>query len=136
MVPTRRRADAARNDDLLLDAALEILREKGPDRIAALDLARLAKLTTGAVYARYENNEEILVGLWQHRISGPMRTFFEAALPAISPGPGRDEAQAIMAKTISNPHGPLRPGVMLLIASARIPELQEMIIPEIQGWLR
>ena len=136
MVPTRRRADAARNDDLLLDAALEILREKGPDRIAALDLARLAKLTTGAVYARYENNEEILVGLWQHRISGQMRTFFEAALPAISPGPGRDEAQAIMAKTISNPHGPLRPGVMLLIASARIPELQEMIIPEIQGWLR
>ena len=67
MNQSRRRADAARNDDLLLDAALELLREKGPDRIAALDLARLAKLTTGAVYARYENNEEILVGLWQHR---------------------------------------------------------------------
>lgn len=136
MVQTRRRADAARNDDLLLDAALELLREKGPDRIAALDLARLAKLTTGAVYARYENNEEILVGLWQHRISGPMRAFFEASLPAIDPGPRRAEAQAIMAKTISNPHGPLRPGIALLIASSRIPELQEIIVPEIQGWLR
>ena len=136
MVQTRRRADAARNDDLLLDAALELLREKGPDRIAALDLARLAKLTTGAVYARYENNEEILVGLWQHRISGPMRAFFEASLPAMNPGPRRAEAQAIMAKTISNPHGPLRPGIALLIASSRIPELQEIIVPEIQGWLR
>jgi AcrR family transcriptional regulator len=136
MVQSRRRADAARNDDLLLDAALELLREKGPDRIAALDLARLAGLTTGAVYARYENNEEILVGLWQHRISGPMRTFFEASLPAISPGPHRAEAQAIMAKTISNPHGPLRPGIALLIASSRIPELQEIIVPEVQGWLR
>jgi len=135
MNQTRRRADAARNDDLLLDAALELLREKGPDRIAALDLARLAKLTTGAVYARYENNEEILVGLWQHRISGPMRAFFEASLPAITPGPNRAEAQAIMARTISNPHGPLRPGVSLLIASARIPELHEIIVPEIQGWL-
>ena len=131
----RRRADAARNDDLLLDAALELLREKGPDRIAALDLARLAKLTTGAVYARYENNEEILVGLWQHRISGPMRAFFEASLPAITPGLHRAEAQAIMAKAISNPHGPLRPGISLLIASARIPELHEIIVPEIQGWL-
>jgi AcrR family transcriptional regulator len=135
MNQTRRRADAARNDDLLLDAALELLREKGPDRIAALDLARLAKLTTGAVYARYENNEEILVGLWQHRISGPMRSFFEAALPAMTPGLHRAEAQAIMAKTISNPHGPLRPGVSLLIASSRIPELHEIIVPEIQGWL-
>ena len=136
MNQSRRRADAARNDELLLDAALELLREKGPDRIAALDLARLAKLTTGAVYARYENNEEILVGLWQHRISGPMRAFFEASLPAISPGPNRAEAQAIIAKTISNPQGPLRPGIALLIASSRIPELQEIIIPEIQGWLR
>jgi AcrR family transcriptional regulator len=135
MNQTRRRADAARNDDLLLDAALELLREKGPDRIAALDLARLAKLTTGAVYARYENNEEILVGLWQHRISGPMRSFFEAALPAMTPGLHRAEAQAIMAKAISNPHGPLRPGVSLLIASSRIPELHEIIVPEIQGWL-
>ena len=135
MVQTRRRADAARNDDLLLDAALELLREKGPDRIAALDLARLAKLTTGAVYARYENNEEILVGLWQHRISGPMRAFFEASLPAIHPGPNRAEAQAIIAKTISNPHGPLRPGIALLIASARIPELHEIIVPEVQNWL-
>ena len=136
MVQTRRRADAARNDDLLLDAALELLREKGPDRIAALDLARLAKLTTGAVYARYENNEEILVGLWQHRISGPMRAFFEASLPAIHPGPNRAEAQAIIAKTISNPHGPLRPGIALLIASSRIPELHEIIVPEVQNWLR
>jgi len=73
----RRRADAARNDDLLLDAALKLLREKGPDRITALDLARITKLTTGAVYARYENNEEILVVLWQHRISGPMRAFLK-----------------------------------------------------------
>jgi AcrR family transcriptional regulator len=40
-----------------------------------------------------------------------------------------------MAKAISNPHGPLRPGVSLLIASARIPELHEIIVPEIQGWL-
>ena len=136
MPQTRRRADAARNDDLLLDAALELLREKGPDRIAALDLARLAKLTTGAVYARYENNEEILVGLWQHRISGPMRAFFEASLPAIHPGPNRAEAQAIIAKTISNPHGPLRPGIALLIASSRIPELHEIIVPEVQNWLR
>ena len=135
MHQSRRRADAARNDDLLLDAALELLREKGPDRIAALDLARLAKLTTGAVYARYENNEEILVGLWQHRISGPMRAFFEASLPALTPGLHRADAQAIMAKAISNPHGPLRPGVSLLIASARIPELHEIIVPEIQSWL-
>jgi len=132
----RRRADAARNDDLLLDAALKLLREKGPDRITALDLARITKLTTGAVYARYENNEEILVGLWQHRISGPMRAFFEAAFPAISPGPNRAEAEANITKMIQDPDSPLQAGISLLIAAARIPELNEIIIPQVQEWLR
>ena len=69
MKPIRRRSDALRNDELILDAALELLRQKGPDRLSTLDVSRAAGLTTGAVYARYENNEEILVGLWEQRIA-------------------------------------------------------------------
>ncbi|MEY3148374.1 MAG: Bacterial regulatory protein tetR family, partial [Actinomycetota bacterium] len=48
MKPIRRRSDALRNDELILDAALELLRQKGPDRLSTLDVSRTAGLTTGA----------------------------------------------------------------------------------------
>ena len=95
----RRRADAARNDQILWDTGLELLLEKGPDRLSALDLARSAGLTTGAVYARYENNEEILVGLWQNRIAGPLRSYIELAVKTML-APPFTEADAI--KTLAD----------------------------------
>lgn len=131
----RRRADAARNDELLLDAGVDLLREKGPDRLGALDLARSAELTTGAVYSRYENTEEILVGLWQHRLAAPMRSFIETSMKTLDPGPQRNEAQMVIARALANPAGPLSPAISLMIAAPRIPELAEVVIPDITGWL-
>ncbi len=131
----RRRSDAARNDELLLDVGVELLREKGPDRLGALELARSAELTTGAVYSRYENTEEILVGLWQHRLSGPMRAYIETSLKTLDPGPQRNEAQMIIARALANPAGPLTPGISLMIAAPRIPELAEVVIPDVNSWL-
>lgn len=131
----RRRADAARNDELILDAGVDLLREKGPDRITALDLARAAGLTTGAVYARYENNEEVLVGLWQNRVSRAMKSFFEIALGVLEPGQSRADAQAHIAMSLANPAGLLKPGISLMIAAPRIAELAEVVIPDVQSWL-
>jgi AcrR family transcriptional regulator len=131
----RRRADAARNDELLLDVGIELLREKGPDRMGALDLARAAELTTGAVYARYENTEEILVGLWQNRLSGAMRSFIDISMKTLDPGPMRNEAQMAIARALANPAGPLTPAISLMIAAPRIPELAEVVQPEIRQWL-
>jgi len=131
----RRRADAARNDELILDAGVDLLREKGPDRITALDLARAAGLTTGAVYARYENNEEILVGLWQNRVSRAMKSFFETAIGVLEPGQSRADSQAHIAMSLANPAGLLKPAISLMIAAPRVPELAEVVIPDVQAWL-
>lgn len=135
MTTPRRRADAARNDELILDAGVDLLRDKGPDRITALDLARAAGLTTGAVYARYENNEEVLVGLWQNRVSRAMKSFFEIALGVLEPGQSRADAQAHIAMSLANPAGLLKPGISLMIAAPRIAELAEVVIPDVQSWL-
>jgi AcrR family transcriptional regulator len=132
----RRRADAARNDQILWDTGLELLLEKGPDRLSALDLARSAGLTTGAVYARYENNEEILVGLWQNRIAGPLRSYLELAVKTMTAPPFTDvDAIKALADIVLDPKSPLRAGVSMLIAAPRIQELNEVIIPEIREWL-
>lgn len=129
---TRRRAEAVRNDELFLDAGLELLRERGPDRMAALELARSAGLTTGAVYARYENPAEIMVGLWQQRISTPMRMFLENSLSALIDG--SEEANATVIRALTNPSGPLRPGVSILLASPRLPQLAEVAGPDLRAW--
>ncbi|MBJ7362091.1 MAG: TetR/AcrR family transcriptional regulator, partial [Ilumatobacteraceae bacterium] len=134
MKPIRRRSDALRNDELILDAALELLRQKGPDRLSTLDVSRTAGLTTGAVYARYENNEEILVGLWEQRIAEPMRAFLQTSLGVLGSTEQRRESEASIAQTLLDPASPLRPGIGLLIASTRIPELAEIITPQIQEW--
>lgn len=133
---SRRRADAARNDELFLDTGLELLRDRGPDRLAALELARSAGLTTGAVYARYENPAEIMVGLWQHRIASPMHMFLENSLEALVDGSDRTDAGSVTARAFSNPNGPLRPGVSVLIAATRIPELAEVVRPDLVTWAR
>jgi AcrR family transcriptional regulator len=133
-VPTRRRADAARNDELFLDTGLDLLRERGPDRFAALELARTAGLTTGAVYARYENPAEILVGLWQNRIATPMEMFVANSLEALSISDRRDAAHAATSRALTNPSGPLRPGASVLIAATRVPELAEVVGPDMRRW--
>jgi|GEM_PF-1156441 len=130
---SRRRADAARNDLLLLDAGMKLLREKGPDRLSALDLARRAGLTTGAVYARYENNEEILVGLWQRRLAAPLRQFFDDALRVLVDNDDEDDP---ILRVLADPESPLLAAVSLLIAAPRITELSEVVIPDIQKMLR
>jgi len=132
----RRRADAARNDQILWDTGLELLLHKGPDRLSALDLARSAGLTTGAVYARYENNEEILVGLWQNRIAGPLRSYLELAVKTMVAPPFTDvDAIKKLVGIILDPASPLRAGVSMMIVAPRIQELNEVIIPEIREWL-
>ena len=136
MTTGRRRSDAARNDELLLDAGVDLLREKGPDRLGALELARSAELTTGAVYSRYENTEEILVGLWQQRLSGAMRSFIETSMKTLDPGTQRNEAQMVIARALANPAGPLTPAISLMIAAPRIPELAEVVIPDDTSWLQ
>ncbi|MFM7757002.1 MAG: TetR family transcriptional regulator [Actinomycetota bacterium] len=128
----RRRADAARNDELLLDAGMELLREKGPDRLSALDLARRAGLTTGAVYARYENNEEILVGLWQKRLSAPLRQYFTDAVRVLVENHDTDDP---IVTTLTDPRSPLLAGISLLIATPRITELNEVVIPDVRAIL-
>ena len=132
----RRRADAARNDAILLDAALELLCEKGPDRLSALDLARRAGLTTGAVYARYENNEEILVSLWQNRLVKPLSQFFSDSVKVLAEpeSEAANQNDPIYA-ALMEPTPPLLAAISLLIAAPRITELSEVVVPDMRAIL-
>ncbi len=63
-VPKQRSARALNNDAAIRTAAVTLVLSKGIDAISFRDVGREAGLTHGALYARFEDVEELLVDLW------------------------------------------------------------------------
>lgn len=64
MVTRRRSTRALNNDSAIRSAAIELVLRDGIDAISFRDVGRVAGLTHGALYARFEDVEELLVDLW------------------------------------------------------------------------
>jgi AcrR family transcriptional regulator len=55
----------ARTRAKLLEAARELIREKGYERTTMEDVARRAGMTSGAIYGNFKNREELFIALGQ-----------------------------------------------------------------------
>jgi AcrR family transcriptional regulator len=83
--PRAERADAARNRQLLLAAAREIIAEQGPDRLTMDGLAERAGLGKGTVFRRFGTR----AGIFQALLDDDERRFQEQVLSGPPPlGPG------------------------------------------------
>ncbi len=80
----RRSTRALINDAAIRDAAIELVLSEGIDAISFRDVGRIAGLTHGALYARFEDVEELLVDLWREVLSHRAIALFTAALEASS----------------------------------------------------
>src|SRR5437762_13516453 len=81
---TRRRRKGDKRDRTrarLIDAAAEVIGERGWDRTSLEEVARRARMTRGAIYGNFANREELLVAVGQARWKplapqhAPRRTF-------------------------------------------------------------
>jgi AcrR family transcriptional regulator len=92
---TRRRSTRALiNDAAIRDAAIELVLSEGIDAISFRDVGRIAGLTHGALYARFEDVEELLVDLWGEVLSHRAVALFQAAGVAAS-NPTKETVQAL-----------------------------------------
>lgn len=123
-VRTRRRGSLA-NDERILDAGVALVAARGIDAIGLREVAAASGLTYGALYARYENVDELLADLWERRWAPELERLAAAAVAvAARPLPGVDaiEVAALLEA------GPLRLGLFeALVAAARIPELGDVL---------
>ena len=62
------RADAARNRQLIIDAARELFAEEGID-VTLDDVARRAGVGVGTVYRRFASKEELIDGVFQQNFA-------------------------------------------------------------------
>ena len=78
----RRSSRALANDAAIREAAVKLILRSGIDAISFRDVGREAGLTHGALYARFEDVEELLVDLWTEVLSQRAIAMFEAACNA------------------------------------------------------
>ena len=71
----RRRQQAERTVEAILQAALELSRQKSFDRVSVRDICRAAGITTGAFYHHFKSKEELLV-----RGFAPLDSYMERAV--------------------------------------------------------
>jgi AcrR family transcriptional regulator len=74
----------------LLDAARDLIREKGYEQTRLEDVASRAGMTTGAIYGNFRNRDELFIALGQ--------TYWAPVKPQIKPGATFAEAMRAMAR--------------------------------------
>jgi AcrR family transcriptional regulator len=74
----------------LLEAARELIREKGYERTTLEEVASRAGMTTGAIYGNFKNRDELFIALGQ--------TYWAPVKPQIKPGATFSDAMRALAK--------------------------------------
>lgn len=78
----RRSSRALANDSAIRDATVKLILKTGIDAISFRDVGREAGLTHGALYARFEDVEELLVDVWSSVLRGRVVALFDASREA------------------------------------------------------
>ncbi len=86
---------AVKNDIAIRAAAAEMILKVGVDSLAFRDVAKAAKLTHGAIYARFEDVEELLVDLWSNSLAKRAISLFEVVSRAVA-RPTKNSVETVM----------------------------------------
>src|SRR3954469_16277989 len=74
----------------LLEAARELVRERGHERTTLAEVAARAGMTTGAIYGNFKNRDELFIALGQ--------TYWPPVVPRVAPGATFAEAMRALAE--------------------------------------
>jgi len=125
IVARRRSMRALTNDEAIRSAAVTLVLRDGIDAISFRDVGRIAGLTHGALYARFEDVEELLVDLWNEVLCHQAIELFRTAMEATS-----DPNEQTMKALFDFVHNALPTDaamVQVLLSSRRFPILREEV---------
>ena len=129
----RRSTRALNNDAAIRGATVELILSVGIDAISFRDVGRLAGLTHGALYARFEDVEELLVDLWNEVLCHRAIALFESTLEAAARPTAASVAQAFDFIRLSSPADIAM--VEVLLTSRRFDILHEEVETFIRDYL-
>ncbi|MCU1363512.1 MAG: hypothetical protein JWM55_1340 [Acidimicrobiaceae bacterium] len=129
----RRSSRALTNDASIRDAAIKLILSAGIDAISFRDVGREAGLTHGALYARFEDVEELLVDLWTEVLRQRAVRMFEAARNAAQ-NPSEESVDALL-DYVRNAEASDVAAVQVLLLSRRFVVLFEEVEVFIHDYL-
>lgn len=116
--PAPERADAARNRRRILDAAAELLAERGPEGVTMNCVAQTAGMGVGTVYRRFGDVGQLLLAL----LDDGERRFQEAFMTGSPPlGPGAPPTARLRAFLYALVDRTVEAGTLLRAAEAASP---------------
>ncbi len=125
MASRHRSSRAIANDASIREATVELILRTGIDNISFRDVGREAGLTHGALYARFEDVEELLVDLWSELLCARMIALIEAARKAAS-DPNEESVDALL-DYVRNAKNVDVVAVQVLLTSRRFVVLNEEV---------
>ncbi|CAB4661707.1 unannotated protein [freshwater metagenome] len=112
----------------LLDCAVGEILEVGPDNLGFTSIARRADMSTGALYARYENVDELLLEVWLHRGLPALRRLIADMQESLITSTGK-AARRRIADMLSGPDPELCLISKILVIARRNEAVGEFVIP-------
>jgi AcrR family transcriptional regulator len=112
----------------LLDCAVGEILSVGPDNIGFTSIARRAEMSTGALYARYENVDELLLEVWLHRGLPALRRLIADMQESLIADIGKPARRRI-ADMLSGPDPELCLITKILLIARRNEAVGEFVIP-------
>ena len=143
-----RRASSARaraNTTKVLRAIFRNAVDQGLDELSIGEVARLSGLTTGAIYGRYEDSDEMAIELWQTVIRQPFKARLQRSVefmltkqqnpqPANKLKDSAENALEMITKDLESPDEIAKLGAEFLVISRRNQTVGEVVIPEVTDW--
>jgi AcrR family transcriptional regulator len=112
----------------LLDCAVAEILAVGPDQIGFTSVARRAGMSTGALYARYENVDELLLEVWLQRGLPALRRLVAEMQESLDSSSGKPARRRI-ADMLSGPDPELCLISKILVVARRNDALGEFVVP-------
>jgi len=135
-----RRAQSAKtraNTAKVLRTILRNAVDNGLDELSIGQVAKLSGLTTGAIYGRFEDPDEMAIELWQSVVKEPFKARLNRNVDYIytpnSAGLSIDE-EATFKADFETPDELSKLGVEFLIVAKRNSAIGEVVIPEVSQW--
>ena len=134
-VVTRARSQRSiENDGRITRAAISVAHKNGIDGLALSEVAKKAQLTTGALYGRFEDNEDLQVHLVTDEIAPKLKMFLDRVVGECrESGDSLTLLDYLSLDTRNDPAVAL--GVESLVAAQRNDALAEILLPDVTTWL-
>jgi AcrR family transcriptional regulator len=132
MSPRAKSATAVANDNKIRDAAIEIADRIGLQHLRFGHIVEHTQLTTGALYSRFSDHNDLLASLWVERLSQPTHELITDAINAFE-----SDDKTNVEKLAARLHKLTKTewaGLEALVIARRIPELDEVVSEDVTEW--